>query len=143
MSMKAKLRADLAGAGEGAFWLVVTWIAVWGVMEQSLWYCVLALGLTVLAGTVCFVHRRTAIAMGRFRVRVSRTEMWWHLLVIPVLLAIVIWTALESLLGGIDDARYKLVLIASLSTAGWVVYCLTNLFKRVFQSFQNNRNKDA
>jgi cytochrome bd-type quinol oxidase subunit 2 len=99
--------------------------------------------LTVLASAVCFVHRPTAIAMGRFRVRARRTEMWWHLLVIPMLLAIVIWTALESPLGGIDDAYYKLVLMASLSTAGWVVYCLTNLFKRVFQSFQNNRNKDA
>ncbi|MEA3251541.1 MAG: hypothetical protein U9Q35_08200 [Pseudomonadota bacterium] len=143
MSMRAKLRADLTGAGEGAFWLVVAWLSVWGVLEDNLWFYGLALGLTVLAGTVCFVHRRTAIAMGRFRVRASRTEMWWHLLVIPMLLALVIWTVLESLLGGIDDARYKLLLMASLSTAGWVVYCLTNLFKRVFQSLQNNRNKGA
>ncbi|MBZ9559130.1 MULTISPECIES: hypothetical protein [Modicisalibacter] len=143
MSMKAKLRADLIGAGEGAFWLVITWLVTWGMMVHNDWLYLLAFGLSVLAGGVCFLHRRSAITMGRYRVRVGRTEMWWHLLVIPVLLALVIWTILESLFGGIDDARYKLVLLASLSTAGWVVYCLTNILKRVFQSFRNNRKRPA
>lgn len=60
-----------------------------------------------------------------------------------MLLALVIWTVLESLFGDFDDVRYKLVLMASLSSAGWMVYCLIAIGKRVLQSIQNNRKKDA
>lgn len=143
MITKAKLRADLLGAGEGLFWLSIGWGTVWCLFRVPPIFCLIPLSVACLGFGLCFMHRPSAIAFGRFRARASRTTMWWHVLVIPMLLTPAIWTALESLVGDIEEHRYKLVLMVSLSTAGWAFLILSSLFKLAFQSLRYNRKTTA
>lgn len=142
MSTRSKLRADLIGASEGAFWLLITWSSFWLGYQPEPWWCLVPLlsGTVVVAAT--FLHRPWAIGLSRYRVRLSRTEMLWHVLVIPSALAIPLWMLLESLLGTLPQ-DYQLTLVAVLSLAGWGVYVLTIAIKRSFQSLRSTRKAVA
>lgn len=132
MSNHSKLRADLIGAAEGAFWLSVTWSSYWLGYHGHPWWCLVPLLIGSLVVAATFLHRPWGIALSRYRVRLSRTEMLWHVLVIPILLAIPVWMLLESLLGPLDH-DYQWMLVAVLSVSGWCVYLLTIAIKRSFQ----------
>ncbi|WP_158773692.1 hypothetical protein [Cobetia sp. L2A1] len=142
MSTRSKLRADFIGAVEGAFWLLVTWSSFWlGFQQQPLW-CLIPITLGSIAVAATFLHRPWALALSRYRVRLSRVEMLWHVLVIPSLLAMPLWMILERLFGAITP-EYQLSLVAVLSLSGWCVYVLTQLVKRSFQSLRLNRKPAA
>lgn len=132
MSNHSKLRADLLSAAEGAFWLATTWSSFWlGFNGHPVW-CLVPLLLATLVVAATFLHRPWAITLSRYRARLSRTEMLWHVLVIPMCLAIPVWMLLESLLGALDR-DYQWMLVAVFSVSGWCVYLLTIVIKRSFQ----------
>lgn len=135
MSLPSRVLADAIAAGEGAFWLLCLWAAVYCVETGRYGAIIGAIAIACIAVAICFLYRPAAARMGRYRVRRSRTEMWWQLLVIPMLLAPVIWFALTGLLSDVSSGL-KLWLVAWLCTAGWAYYVITSITKRTFQSIR-------
>ncbi|SDL26710.1 hypothetical protein SAMN05661010_01269 [Modicisalibacter muralis] len=132
MSLSSRMLADSIAAGEGAFWLSCLWAAVYCVETGRYGPIIGAMVIACIAVAICFLYRPAATRMGRYRVRRSRTEMWWQLLVIPMLLAPVIGIALESLLSDVTGG-IKLWLVTWLCTAGWAYYVIMSIVKRTFQ----------
>ncbi|MFP5302101.1 hypothetical protein R2R70_12825 [Cobetia sp. SIMBA_158] len=142
MSNHSKLRADLLSAAEGAFWLVTTWSSFWLGFNGHPVRCLVPLILATIVVAATFLHRPWAITLSRYRARLSRTEMLWHVLVIPMTLAIPIWMLLESLFGRLTPS-FQLVLVAALSISGWCVYLITIGIKRTFQRLRRRDSAAA
>jgi Kef-type K+ transport system membrane component KefB len=137
---KVRQYADLVATLAGLMWLVVFWSisisAHLGSIEPFL-AAFLALGSMIL---VSFVHRPIRVLLRRYHVRKRRTEMWMHILALPLTLAFLIAIVIEILLTPLDGEQ-KMLLFNVLATAGWGVFVLTLLVKWVLHRL--NRRREA
>ncbi|MBS9402466.1 hypothetical protein KG088_02370 [Halomonas sp. TRM85114] len=137
---KVRQYADLVATLAGLMWLVVFWSisisARLGSIEPFL-AALLALGSMIL---VSFVHRPIRVLLRRYHVRKRRTEMWMHILALPLTLAFLIAIVIETLLTPLDGEQ-KMLLFNVLATAGWGVFVLTLLVKWILHRL--NRRRDA
>ncbi|GHE22706.1 hypothetical protein [Halomonas urumqiensis] len=125
---KVRHYADLVAILAGLMWLLVFWsisLSAWlGSIEPTL-AALLLLGTLVL---VSFVHRPIRILLRRYHVRKRRTEMWMHILALPLTLAFLIAVIAETLLPPLSGVQ-KVLLFNVLATAGWLVFVATLLLK--------------
>ncbi|PXX95262.1 hypothetical protein [Halomonas sp. LBP4] len=139
---KVRHYADLVATLAGLMWLAVFWSvsasARIGSLEPTL-AAVLALGSMIL---VSFVHRPIRVLLGRYHVRKRRTEMWMHILALPLTLAFLIAIVIETLFTPLDGAQ-KMLLFNVLATSGWGVFVLTLLGKWLIHRFNARRQGRA
>ncbi len=125
---KVRHYADLLAILAGFMWLVVYWSislsARIGSVEPTL-AALLLLGTMVL---VSFVHRPIRVMLRRYRVRKRRTEMWMHILALPLTLAFLMAVLIENLIAPMDG-QHKMLLFNIVATAGWLVFVVTLLIK--------------
>lgn len=125
---KVRHYADLVAILAGLMWLLVFWsvsISVHiGSIEPTL-AALLALGSVIL---VSFVHRPVRIMLSRYHVRKRRTEMWMHILALPLTLAFLLAIVIDHLITPMSGAQ-KMLLFNIMATAGWLVFIVTLLVK--------------
>lgn len=139
---KVRQYADLVATLAGLMWLVVFWSisisAHLGSIEPFL-AALLALGSMIM---VSFVHRPIRVLLRRYHVRKRRTEMWMHILALPLALAFLIAIVIEILFTPLDGEQ-KMLLFNAMATSGWGVFVLTLLVKWVLRRLNRRREADA
>lgn len=134
--------ADIIAILAGLMWVVFYWsVSISthiGSVEPTLAE-LLALGAMIL---VSFLHRPFRIYLSRYHVRKRRTEMWMHILALPITLSLLLGMLIEILftpLGGLQ----KLLLFNVLATAGWLVYVMTLVFKSIHHQWRQRRSRNT
>lgn len=135
---KVRRYADLAASLAGLMWLVVFWSVSISAHLDSLEPTLAALLLLGTMVTVSFVHRPFRVLLSRYHVRKRRTEMWMHILALPLTLAFLIAIVAESLLPPLSGAQ-KMLLFNVLASAGWLVFVVTLLLKLVAHQIKRRR----
>jgi hypothetical protein len=137
---KVRHYADLVAVLAGLMWLGVYWSisisARMGSLEPTL-AALLVLGSLIL---VSFVHRPIRVPLRRYHVRKRRTEMWMHILALPLLLAFVIGILIETLITPLRGEQ-KMLLFNILATAGWAVFVMTLVVKWVMHRLSRRRRR--
>lgn len=132
--------ADIVAILAGLMWIVFFWSisisAQIGSIEPTL-AALLALGAMILVSSV---HRPFRIHLSRYHVRKRRTEMWMHILALPMALALLFGVFIENMLAPMSGQQ-KMLLFNVLATAGWVVYVMTLVIKFVHHLFRRRRNQ--
>ncbi|WP_416140552.1 hypothetical protein ACM26W_09320 [Halomonas sp. HK25] len=136
---KVRHYADLVTVLSGLSWLVVFWsislTAQIGSIEPTL-AALLMLGTLIL---VSFVHRPIRVLLRRYHVRKRRTEMWMHILALPLMLAFLFGIVIENLLAPLSGQQ-KMLLFNVFATAGWLVFVVTVLIKLAIHQARRSRN---
>lgn len=136
---KVRHYADLVTVLAGLSWLVVFWsvslTAQIGSIEPTL-AALLMLGALVL---VSFVHRPIRVLLRRYHVRKRRTEMWMHILALPLMLAFGFGIGIEYLLTPLSGQQ-KMLLFNVFATAGWLVFVVTVLIKLALHLARRSRH---
>jgi len=137
---KVRHYADIVAILAGLMWLVIYWSvsisAHIGSIEPSL-AALLIVGSLIL---ISFVHRPTRVLLGRYHVRKRRTEMWMHILALPLTLAFLLAIVIDHLITPMNG-ELKMLLFNTLATAGWLVFVVTLLFKLVIHLIQQRRKE--
>ncbi|MDT8878289.1 hypothetical protein RSO68_02265 [Halomonas saccharevitans] len=137
---KVRHYADIVAILAGFMWLVLYWSvsisAHLGSIEPSL-AALLMVGSLML---ISFVHRPIRVLLGRYHVRKRRTEMWMHILALPLTLAFLLAIVIEHLITPMNG-EHKMLLFNTLATAGWLVFVVTLLFKLVIHLMQQRRKE--
>ncbi|SFT81558.1 hypothetical protein [Halomonas saccharevitans] len=137
---KVRHYADIVAILAGFMWLVLYWSvsisAHLGSIEPSL-AALLMVGSLML---ISFVHRPIRVLLGRYHVRKRRTEMWMHILALPLTLAFLLAIVIEHLITPMNG-EHKMLLFNTLATAGWLVFVVTLLFKLVIHLIQQRRKE--
>jgi hypothetical protein len=139
---KVRHYADLLAILAGLMWLAVYWsISISRHIEsiEPTLAALLMLGSLIL---VSFVHRPIRVLLARYHVRKRRTEMWMHILALPLALAFAIGIFVEALFRPLS-AEQKILLFNVLATAGWGVFVLTLLVKWVALQINRRRHRSA
>ncbi|MCG6657227.1 hypothetical protein HOP52_05480 [Halomonas campisalis] len=130
--------ADIVAILAGLMWILVFWsISISARMDsiEPFLAALLALGAMIL---VSFVHRPFRVHLSRYHVRKRRTEMWMHILALPMALALLLGIVLEWLFAPLS-AQQKMLLFNVLATAGWVVYVMTLVMKFIIHQLSRRR----
>ncbi|MCE8019179.1 hypothetical protein HOP51_03465 [Halomonas sp. MCCC 1A11036] len=132
--------ADIVAILAGLMWVVFFWsISVSARMDsvEPTLAAILALGAMIL---VSFMHRPFRVHLSRYHVRKRRTEMWMHILALPMALALLLGMLIETLFAPMSGQQ-KMLLFNVLATAGWVVYVMTLLIKSIHHQWRRRRNR--
>ncbi|MYL23999.1 hypothetical protein [Vreelandella massiliensis] len=128
--------ADVIASLEGLMWLALGWSITLSTFRGS---TEPTLGAILLIATVVFfswVHRPFRLLVRRYHVRKRRTDMWIHLLALPLLLAMFFYILLEALFGG-AWLPPKMFAVNILASAGWLTFVVTLVVKFVIHSVKN------
>jgi hypothetical protein len=130
--------ADIVAVLAGLMWLLVFWsISISARLEsvEPTLAALFALGAMIL---VSFVHRPFRVHLSRYHVRKRRTEMWMHILALPMALALLLGFFIETLIAPLNGQQ-KMLLFNVLATAGWVVYVMTLAIKFLLHQLRRRR----
>ncbi|MGS2743897.1 hypothetical protein ACU6TU_09915 [Halomonas sp. LS-001] len=120
--------ADVVASVEGLLWLALGWSVTLSVYRGSTEPTV---GIILMIATVIFVswfHRPLRLFLRRYHVRKRRTDMWIHLLALPLLLGMAAYMFLEALLGT-AWLPPKMLAVNVLASAGWLTFVFTLVIK--------------
>lgn len=135
---KVRQYADAVTILAGLMWLVLFWSvsisAHIGSIEPSLAALLMAGSLILIS----FVHRPIRVLLGRYHVRKRRTEMWMHILTLPLMLAFLLGIAIDVFITPMNGEQ-KMLLFNTLATAGWLVFILTLVVKLLCHKVQKKR----
>lgn len=135
---KVRHYADIVATLAGLMWLVLYWSvsisAHLGSIEPSLAALLIVASLILIS----FVHRPIRVLLGRYHVRKRRTEMWMHILALPLTLAFLLAIVIDHLITPMNG-ELKMLLFNTLATAGWLVFVVTLLFKLLIHVIQQKR----
>ena len=128
--------ADVIASLEGVLWLSLAWSISLSVHMGS---TEPTLGILLVMGALVvfsWAHRPLRFLLGRYHIRKRRTDMWIHILALPLLLAMFFHIMLEALLGS-AWLPPKMLLFNILASAGWATYVMTLLIKFVIHGLKN------
>lgn len=127
--------ADIIASLEGLLWLSLAWsisLSVYiGSTEPTL------ASLLVIGALVVFswAHRPLRYLLRRYHIRKRRTDMWVHILALPLLLAMFFHIMIEALLGSVWLPP-KMLLFNILASAGWTTYVMTLFIKFIIHGLK-------
>ncbi|WP_111411964.1 hypothetical protein [Billgrantia lactosivorans] len=133
--------ADIVAILAGLMWIVFFWsISISAKMDsvEPTLAAMLALGAMIL---VSFMHRPFRIHLSRYHVRKRRTEMWMHILALPMALALLFGVLIETLFAPMSGQQ-KMLLFNVLASAGWVVYVMTLVIKFCHHQWRRRRRRE-
>lgn len=134
--------ADVVAGLEGLMWLSLGWSISLSVYRGSSESTLAAL---LLIGTVTFfswVHRPLRFLLRRYHVRKRRTDMWVHLLALPLVLSMALYLMLEAMLG---EAWLppKMLVVNVLASAGWLTFMVTLFIKYLIHGVKSHGAKNS
>lgn len=132
--------ADVVAGLEGLMWLSLGWSISLSTYQGS---SEPTLAAVLLIGTVTFfswVHRPLRFLLRRYHVRKRRTDMWVHLLALPLLLAMALYMFFDAILGGAWLPQ-KMLVVNVLASAGWLTFMVTLFIKFLIHGFKSNNFK--
>ncbi len=135
---KVRHYADLVAVLAGLMWLVVFWSISLSMQLGNVEPTMAALLLLAALVLVSFVHRPIRVLLRRYHVRKRRTEMWMHILALPLTLAFLFGVVIEELLLPLDGPE-KMLLFNVFATAGWLVFVVTVLIKLAMHATRRPR----
>lgn len=129
--------ADIIASAEGLMWLGLAW-SISISMHTGSTEPTLAI-LFVVGALLLFswAHRPMRLLLRRYHIRKRRTDMWIHILALPLLLAMFFHIILEALLGS-AWLPPKTLLFNLLASAGWMTYVMTLFIKFVIHSVKTS-----
>lgn len=125
--------ADIIASIEGLIWLGLAWsisISMHKGSTEPTLAMLFVVGALVL---FCWAHRPMRYLLRRYHIRKRRTDMWIHILALPLLLAMFFHLLLEALLGSVWLPP-KMLLFNLLASAGWLAYVMTLFIKFLIHS---------
>ncbi|MCL7930361.1 hypothetical protein [Halomonas llamarensis] len=128
--------ADVIASLEGLMWLALGWSITLSIYQDN---TEPTLAVILLIATLVFfswVHRPFRLLIRRYHVRKRRTDMWIHLLGLPLLLAMFFYILLDALFDG-AWLPHKMLAVNILASAGWLTFVMTLLVKFVIHSIKN------
>ncbi|EPC04172.1 hypothetical protein L861_02345 [Litchfieldella anticariensis FP35 = DSM 16096] len=136
----ARISADVIAILEGLMWLLLAWSVTFSIAQGT---TLPTMGALSLIGTVIIVtwgHRPMRLTLARYRIRKRRTEMWMHVLALPLLLALCLAIPIEALLSPLSGPQ-KMLLFNILASAGWVMFAFTVIAKQAMFSVKRSKKK--
>lgn len=136
----ARISADAIAILEGLMWLILAWSVTFSIAQGT---TLPTMGALSLIGTVIIVtwgHRPMRLTLARYRIRKRRTEMWMHVLALPLLLALCLAIPIEALLSSLSGPQ-KMLLFNILASAGWVMFAFTVIAKQAMFSVKHSKKK--
>lgn len=137
---KARTSADIIALLEGVMWLTLAWSVTFSLSQGTM---LPTLGALSLIGTVIVVtwgHRPMRLTLQRYRIRLRRTEMWMHILALPLLLSLLLAALIEAMLTPLSGYQ-KMLLFNVMATAGWVVFAITLVAKQAMVSVKGTKKR--
>ncbi|WP_052384158.1 hypothetical protein [Litchfieldella xinjiangensis] len=135
-----RLSADLIALLEGLLWLALAWSVSFAIHQGSTLPLFGALSLVGTVLLVTWAHRPMRVMLSRYRIRKRRTEMWMHILALPLLLALFLAVVIEILLTPLSGTQ-KMLLFNVMASAGWVVFAITLILKQAVFSVKGPRKR--
>ena len=127
--------ANVIASLEGVLWLSLAWsisLSIHIGSTEPILASLLVIGALVV---FCWAHRPLRFLLGRYHIRKRRTDMWMHILALPLLLAMFFHIMLEALLGT-AWLPPKMLLFNILASAGWATYVMTLFIKSVIHGLK-------
>ncbi|MBB3140793.1 hypothetical protein [Halomonas organivorans] len=121
---KVRHYADLVAILAGLMWLLVYWSVSYSVYIDNIEPTLAALLIAGSLILISFVHRPIRVLLSRYHVRKRRTEMWMHILALPLGLAFLLAILIDHLITPLNGIQ-KMLLFNVLATAGWLVFIIT------------------
>jgi len=140
--LRVRHYADIIAILAGLMWILFYWsISVSARIDsiEPTLAALLALGAMIL---VSFLHRPFRVYLSRYHVRKRRTEMWMHILALPITLSLLVGMLIEILIAPMGGPQ-KLLLFNVLATAGWLVYVMTLVFKSFHHQWRQRRSHNS
>lgn len=137
---KVRQYADLVASLAGLMWLVLYWSAWYAVSNERAEPALAALLMVACVTLLSTAYRPVRVMLCRYHVRKRRTEMWMHILALPLTLAFLLAAVIDYLIFPVEGAN-KMLLFCMLATAGWLVFVVTLLFKLVAHVFVEQRRQ--
>lgn len=139
----ARRYASIIASLEGLVWLLTGWsisFSVWMGRSEPVFTMVLILAtLTFISG----YHRPTRLLLARYHVRKRRTDMWIHLLALPLLMGMALYISIELIIGS-AWLPSKMLVVNILATAGWLTFLIKLFLKHALHSLKRARgSQDA
>lgn len=135
---KVRHYADLVAILAGLMWLLVYWSVSYSVYIDNIEPTLAALLMAGSLITISFVHRPIRVLLSRYHVRKRRTEMWMHILALPLGLAFLLAILIEHLITPLNGIQ-KMLLFNVLATAGWLVFIFTLAVKLLIHVLKEKR----
>lgn len=135
---KVRYYADLVAILAGLMWLMVYWSVSYSVHIGNIEPSLAAMLLTGSLILISFVHRPTRVMLRRYHVRKRRTEMWMHILALPLTLAFLLAIGIDYLITPLNGEQ-KMLLFNVMATAGWLVFIFTLAIKLLIHTFIERR----
>ncbi|MGO2132593.1 MAG: hypothetical protein ACTH3D_06785 [Halomonas sp.] len=139
---KVRQYADSVASLAGLMWLVLYWSIWYSVSYDRVEPALIALLVVAAATLFSSVYRPVRVMLGRYHVRKRRTEMWMHILALPITLAFLLAVLVDYLLFPVEGAN-KMLLFCVLATAGWLVFVATLLVKLTAHAFSSSRSSSS
>ncbi|MFG6179415.1 hypothetical protein ACGTN6_19435 [Halomonas sp. THAF12] len=135
---KVRHYADLVAILAGLMWLLVYWSVSYSVYIDNIEPTLAALLIAGSLILISFVHRPIRVLLSRYHVRKRRTEMWMHILALPLGLAFLLAILIDYLITPLNGTQ-KMLLFNVLATAGWLVFIITLAVKLLIHLIQEKR----
>ncbi|MDN3554981.1 hypothetical protein [Halomonas maura] len=135
---KVRYYADLVAILAGLMWLLVYWSVSYSVYIDNIEPTLAALLMAGSLIMISFVHRPIRVLLSRYHVRKRRTEMWMHILALPLSLAFLLAIVIDHLITPLNGEQ-KMLLFNVLATAGWLVFIVTLAVKLLYHVAREKR----
>lgn len=139
---KVRYYADLVAILAGLMWLLVYWSVSYSVYIDNIEPTLAALLVAGSLILISLVHRPIRVLLSRYHVRKRRTEMWMHILALPLGLAFLLAIVIEHLITPLNGTQ-KMLLFNVLATAGWLVFIITLALKLLIHLIAEKRRQRA
>lgn len=133
---KVRRNADIIASLEGLLWLALAWSVSFSAYYGSPEATVTMLLIIATLAFFSWAHRPLRYLLRRYHVRKRRTDMWIHLLALPVLIAMFFHIMIEGLLGS-AWLPPKMLVFNIVATAGWLTYVMTLFIKFLIHRFKS------
>lgn len=133
---KVRRNADIIASLEGLLWLALAWSVSFSAYYGSTEATITMLLIIATLAFFSWAHRPLRYLLRRYHVRKRRTDMWIHLLALPVLIAMFFHIMIEGLLGS-AWLPPKMLVFNIVATAGWLTYVMTLFIKFLIHRFKS------
>ncbi|MBE0402956.1 hypothetical protein [Halomonas citrativorans] len=130
--------ADIIASIEGLVWLGLAWSISISVHTGNTEPTLAALFIVGALVLFSWAHRPMRYLLRRYHIRKRRTDMWIHILALPLLLAMFFHIMVEATFGS-TWLPPKILLFNLMASAGWLTYVMTLLIKVVIHSIKTSR----
>ncbi|RUR38410.1 hypothetical protein [Vreelandella populi] len=129
--------ADIIASIEGLVWLGLAWSISISVHTGSTEPTLATLFIVGALVLFSWAHKPMRYLLRRYHIRKRRTDMWIHILALPLLLAMFFHIMVEATFGS-AWLPPKMLLFNLMASAGWMTYVMTLLIKSIIHSIKTS-----